>query len=98
MASALLAIELGADVLAIVTDVDAVYEGWGTSDQRPIRETTPEELSASEFAAGSMGPKVRAACWFAEQTGGIAAIGSIADTEALVGGDAGTRVVARKAA
>jgi carbamate kinase len=98
MASALLAIELGADVLAIVTDVDAVYEGWGTSDQRPIRETTPEELSASEFAAGSMGPKVRAACWFAEQTGGIAAIGSIADTEALVGGDAGTRVAVKKAA
>ena len=39
-----------------------------------------------------MGPKVRAACMFVEQTGGIAAIGSIADTEALLRGDAGTTV------
>jgi carbamate kinase len=92
MASALLAIELKADVLAIVTDVDAVYEGWGTPDQRPIGRTTPEALSGSEFAAGSMGPKVRAACWFAEQTGGAAAIGSIDDTQALVSGRGGTRV------
>jgi carbamate kinase len=92
LASALLAIELGADVLAIVTDVDAVYEGWGTPAQRAIRKTTPQALSASEFAAGSMGPKVRAACWFAEQTGGTAAIGSIDDTQALVRGEAGTQV------
>jgi carbamate kinase len=92
MASALLAIELHADVLAIVTDVDAVYEGWGTPEQKAIRETTPEALLENEFAAGSMGPKVRAACWFVEQTGGTAAIGSIDDTQALVRGEAGTRV------
>ena len=47
---------------------------------------------ATEFAAGSMGPKVRAACWFAERTGHFAAIGSIADTQALLRGEAGTRV------
>jgi carbamate kinase len=75
-----------------VTDVDAVYTGWGTPDQQPIRNTTPEELAASEFAAGSMGPKVRAACWFAERSGGFAAIGSIHDTQALLRGEAGTRV------
>jgi carbamate kinase len=92
LASALLATELGADVLAIVTDVDAVYTGWGTPDQRAIRSATPEMLQGSEFAAGSMGPKVRAACDFVERTGGIAAIGSIADTQALVRGEAGTRV------
>ena len=69
LASALLAIEIGADALLIVTDVDAVYADWGTPEQRPIRSATPEELAASEFAAGSMGPKVRAACWFAEQHG-----------------------------
>lgn len=92
LASALLAIELGADALAIVTDVDAVYAGWGTPDQRPIRSATPEELAASEFASGSMGPKVRAACWFAERTDGFAAIGSIHDTTALLRGEAGTRV------
>jgi carbamate kinase len=92
MASALLAIELKADVLAIVTDVDAVYDGWGTPEQKAIREATPEALLASEFAEGSMGPKVRAACWFVKQTGGTAAIGSIDDTEALVRGEAGTQV------
>ena len=78
LASALLAIEIGADALLIVTDVDAVYADWGTPEQRAIRNATPDELAAAEFAAGSMGPKVRAACWFAERTGGFAAIGSIA--------------------
>jgi carbamate kinase len=92
LASALLAIEIGADALAIVTDVDAVYADWGTPDQRAIRTATPEDLSGSEFAAGSMGPKVRAACWFAEQSEGFAVIGSIHDTQALLRGDAGTRV------
>ena len=92
LASALLAIEIGAEALAIVTDVDAVYAGWGTPDQRPIRNPTPGELAGSELAAGSMAPTVRAACWFAEQTGGFAAIGSIEDTQALLRGTAGTRV------
>jgi len=92
MASALLAVELGADALAILTDVDAVYADWGTPEQHQIRSATPEQLSAREFAAGSMGPKVRAACWFAERTGGFAVIGSIHDGAALLRGEAGTRV------
>ena len=92
LASALLAIDVDADVLAIVTDVDAVYEGWGTPEQRAIRRATPESLAASEFAAGSMGPKVRAACQFVERTRKVAAIGSIHDTPALVRGEAGTIV------
>ena len=92
LASALLAEELGADALTIVTDVDAVYESWGTPEQRAIRRATPDALAASEFAAGSMGPKVRAACSFVEQTGGIAAIGSIGDTPKLLRGEAGTIV------
>jgi carbamate kinase len=92
LASALLAKDLGADALAIVTDVDAVYSGWGTDEQRAIRRATPEALSGTEFAAGSMGPKVRAACSFVEETGGLAAIGSIEDTPALLRGEAGTTV------
>ena len=92
LASALLAIELGADALLIVTDVDAVYADWNTPQQRAIRNATPAELAGGDFAAGSMGPKVRAACWFAERTGGFAAIGAIDDTQALLGGGAGTRV------
>jgi carbamate kinase len=92
LASALLAIDIGADVLAIVTDVDAVYSGWGTPEQRAIRRASPTSLADSEFAEGSMAPKVRAACEFVERTGKRAVIGSIADTEALVRGDAGTMV------
>ena len=93
LASALLAAELGADALIIVTDVDAVYADWGTPDQRPLGRTSVAELSGAQFAAGSMGPKVRAACQFVERTGGIAAIGSINDTPKLLRGEAGTLVV-----
>jgi carbamate kinase len=92
LASALLAKDLEADALAIVTDVDAVYADWGTPEQRAIRRATPEALAESEFAAGSMGPKVLAACTFVEETGGLAAIGSITDTPALLRGEAGTIV------
>jgi carbamate kinase len=94
LASALLARDVHADALAIVTDVDAVYADWGTPQQRAIRRATPEALAGTEFAAGSMGPKVRAACSFVEQTGGLAAIGSISDTPALLRGEAGTTVTA----
>jgi carbamate kinase len=92
LASALLAKDLRADALAIVTDVDAVYADWGTPQQRAIRRATPEALADTEFAAGSMGPKVRAAVSFVEETGGLAAIGSISDTPALLQGKAGTIV------
>ena len=98
LASALLAEALGADVLALVTDVDAVYRGWGTPGQAAIATATPEELSGDEFAEGSMGPKVRAACAFVERTGRRAAIGSIEDTAALVRGEAGTRIALAHAA
>ena len=91
-ASALLAVDLDADALIIATDVDAVYSDWGTPDQRAIRRASPSELAELELPEGSMGPKVRAACMFAERTGGIAAIGSINDTAALLRGEAGTTV------
>jgi carbamate kinase len=92
LAGALLATAIGADVLAIVTDVDAAYADWGTPEQRPIRHTTPEALAGCRFAEGSMGPKIRAACQFVEQTRGRAAIGSIRDLPRLVRGEAGTIV------
>jgi carbamate kinase len=93
LASALLAADLRADALLIVTDVDAVYRDWGTPQQTAITRATPAELRATEFAAGSMGPKVRAACQFVAQTGGFAGIGSIDEAEALLTGTAGTCVV-----
>jgi carbamate kinase len=92
LASALLAADLHADLLVIVTDVDAAYADWGTPEQRAIRRATPEALAAGDFAEGSMGPKIRAACQFVEQTGGRAVIGSIHDTPKLVSGEAGTEV------
>ncbi|HEY3050988.1 MAG TPA: carbamate kinase, partial [Gaiellaceae bacterium] len=97
LASALLATDLHAETLVIATDVDAAYADWGTPQQRAIRRATPAALAGSGFAEGSMGPKVRAACQFVEQTGGRAVIGSIHDTPRLVRGEAGT-VVALDAA
>jgi carbamate kinase len=90
LASARLAADLGADVLALVTDVDAVYADWGTPQHRAIRRAAPRALGAVSLDGESMRPKVRAACAFVEETGGMAAIGSIADAAALVRGEAGT--------
>jgi carbamate kinase len=92
LASALLAIDIDADALLIVTDVDAAYTGWGTADQRPIRRAEPAALRSHGFAEGSMGPKILAACEFVEKTGKRAVIGSMSDTPALLAGDAGTTV------
>jgi carbamate kinase len=92
LASALLARELEADLFIMATDVDAVYENWGEPNQRAIHKATYVELESRSFAAGSMGPKVIAACWFAEVTGKRAAIGSLNDIEDIVMGDAGTQV------
>jgi carbamate kinase len=92
LSAALLARELCADALLMLTDVDAVYEAWGTPSQRPIRAATPQQLRQMSFAAGSMGPKVEAACRFVESGGGFAAMGALAAVAAVVRGDAGTRV------
>ena len=94
LASELLAREVGADLFVMATDVDGVYTGWGTPEQRKLERVTPSELRALPFAAGSMGPKVEAAVRFVEGTGKQAAIGGLAEIEAIVDGNAGTRVVA----
>jgi carbamate kinase len=77
----------------MATDVDGVYEGWGTPEQRRLDRVTASDLRARQFAAGSMGPKVDAAARFVEATGRRAAIGSLADIEQIVEGRAGTTVV-----
>lgn len=97
-ASELLAREIGADLFVMATDVDAVYEGWGTADQRALGTVTASDLRASTFPAGSMGPKVAAAIRFVEATGKRAAIGALEDLESIVAGTAGTNVVAADAA
>ena len=93
LASAVLAADLGVDILALATDVDGVYEGFGTREQRRISRTTPAELRALAFPAGSMGPKVEAVCRFVERTGGRAVIGSLAQIAEMIEGRAGTQVV-----
>lgn len=93
LASELLARELGADLFVMATDVDGVYEGWGTPQQRRIETMSAEEMAGREFASGSMGPKVTAALRFVERTGKRAAIGALKDIERIVDGTAGTNVV-----
>jgi carbamate kinase len=90
--SALLATQLKADVLLLLTDVDAVYSEYGTDRGVPIRHATVEQLRQLQFSAGSMGAKVQAACDFAEATGRTAAIGSMTDALRVLAGDAGTQI------
>jgi carbamate kinase len=92
LASALLAEQLGADLLVIATDVDGVYTGWGTREQARLGRVTPDELEGMDFATGSMGPKVDAACGFTRATGHDAVIGALTDIVGIVKGTAGTRV------
>ena len=94
LASQLLALEIEADLFVMATDVDAVYLDWGTPDQQALTTVTAAELRSARFPAGSMGPKVDAACRFVEATGREAAIGSLNDIEKIVNGTAGTHVVA----
>jgi carbamate kinase len=92
LASGLLAQQLEADLLVIATDVDGVYADWGTPEQRLLDRVGPDELEPMTLPAGSMGPKVRAACRFVRQSGHEAVIGALADIEDLVAGTGGTRV------
>ena len=94
-ASALLARDVAADVLIMATDAAAVFTGFGTPAQRAIAAAGPDALLAGyepEFAAGSMLPKVIAACEFARASGKPAVIGSLSDIGAMLAGTAGTRV------
>jgi carbamate kinase len=91
-AAALLAEQLGADALLLLTDVPRVVAGWGTDAAVELGHATPTELRDLTFPVGSMGPKVEAACRFAERTGGLAAIGALDDAEAILAGHAGTQI------
>lgn len=90
LSGAILSEEVEADMFVILTDVPAVMDNWGTPDQCEINRATPQELREKGFAAGSMGPKVEAACRFVEKTGKVAAIGRLADAPAIIAGEAGT--------
>ncbi len=95
-ASSLLARELGADAFIMLTDVEAVFRDWGDTGARAIRRISTQAIRHFSFAAGSMAPKVEAACEFVEQTGGLAGVGRLQDAQAIITGEAGT-VITREA-
>ncbi|WP_024486468.1 carbamate kinase, partial [Serratia fonticola] len=79
LASALLAEALDADHLVILTDADAVYQHWGTPQQKAIRSATTQELAPMAVADGSMGPKIMAVSRFVQRSGKVAHIGALQD-------------------
>lgn len=97
LAGAMLAVELSADRLAILTDVPGVAVDYGTPDERWLEEVTVEELrrhaATGVFSVGSMGPKVEAACRFVEATGGTAVIARLEEALDAIEGRVGTRVL-----
>jgi carbamate kinase len=93
LTSALLATELGAACLLLLTDVDAVYEGWSGDRPRAVACLDRNTAARLDLAAGSMAPKVEAALRFAEGTGRPAVIGRLQDATAMYDGEAGTRVM-----
>ena len=92
LCSELLARELEADLLVMLTDADAVYVDWGKPTQCAIRRASPHAIGGMAFAAGSMGPKVEAACRFVAVTGNRAAIGALSELDKIISGKAGTTI------
>jgi carbamate kinase len=98
LVSAVLARDLGAKLLLILTDVDAVYADWGTPNQRALPRISIDEATAMDkagaFGEGSMAPKIRAAVDFVRRTGGRAIITSLDRGRDAVHGKAGTTITA----
>lgn len=100
LASALIAEQLGAELLVLATNVDGVYKDWPQADADreqqsasaagPLEQATPEQLDELQLDAGSMGPKVEAACAFTRGTGKAAVIGHLNELEKLLHKSAGT--------
>lgn len=91
-ASSLLARQLDADLLLLLTDVPGVAIDFGAATAQWLRRQTPASLAALNLPAGSMGPKVQAAAEFVQASGKRAAIGRLEDAVALARGEAGTQV------
>jgi carbamate kinase len=100
LAAAVLARDLGAELLIILTDVDAVYLDWGKPTQRALSSLTIDEAEALDregsFGEGSMGPKVRASIEFVRRTGGRAIITELKRGRDAVRGEAGTTITAER--
>jgi carbamate kinase len=94
--SAILASQLEAEVLMILTNVDAVFEGWGTPEARPIRRMSLEQadsmIAGGSLDAGGMKPKIEAAAGFVRRGGGRAIIARLSDGPAALRGETGTTI------
>lgn len=94
--AAILAAELEAEVLMILTNVDAVYQGWGTLAARPIRTLSLAQADAlaagGSLDAGGMKPKIEAAASFVRQRAGRAIIARLSDGPAAMRGHTGTTI------
>ncbi|MBP3403187.1 MAG: carbamate kinase [Alphaproteobacteria bacterium] len=90
MSASIMAAELDADALLILTDAPSIALDWGTPDQKEIKEVSPEKLQEYSFAKGSMGPKVEAVCRFANTGKGFGAVGRLEDALDILNGKAGT--------
>ena len=88
--AALLAAELGADALLLLTDVEGVFANWGKPDARLLRRLSARDAAALALPPGSMGPKVEAAAWFAAH--GKAIIAALDHALPALAGKAGTVV------
>ena len=91
--AALLAQEVKADVLLMLTDVTAVMRNWGKPDEVAIQTITPDALDKIAFAAGSMAPKIAAASAFVRAGGQMAGIGTLQDARAILEGRTGTQIM-----
>jgi carbamate kinase len=95
--SQLLAGELGADPLVVLTDVEYAYVDYGGPDERPLERVTASELrehlDAGEFGTGSMAPKIDACCRFVEKGGQRAVITTPDRLDGALAGEAGTQVI-----
>ena len=94
--AAILGDRLGADTLLILTDVDAVYQGWGTPHAEPLQQLTVAQaealLEGGELGKGSMRPKVEASVAFLRGGGKRAIVAHLADGLAAIRGEAGTTI------
>jgi carbamate kinase len=89
-ASRLLANEIKANALIMLTDIDGVYLGWGTAQRKRLQRATPAEMKNYSFAAGSMEPKVSAAADFVNNGGDFAGIGRLEDAFGILKQESGT--------
>jgi len=97
LGSAVLAREIGADVLCILTSVEKVAINFGTPKQQNLDSCTLSEIkryhAERHFPAGSMGPKIEAAIEFLGSGGRMVTISSVANARKALAGEAGTRIV-----